>query len=183
MAETERILITGGYGCIGVQAVKWLLKHTDALVVVGSRDVNDQRTQRLFHDVDGSRLTCVSLDVREQRQLQDVLTEKRITRVIHLAALQTPDCNTYRDRGLQINLAGTQNLIEAMKACPHPMQRFVFASSIAIYGPRSFYSGPQVPMLAEPNPVNVYGVWKNSKGSDNSAGCSIENQRPRTAAD
>lgn len=160
MTESARILVLGGYGCIGVQTVKWLLANTSATVVVGSREVSPQRTQRLFEDADHTRLKSVAVDVREQRQLEDVLTTYEITHAIHLAALQTPDCNAHRDMGLQINLAGTQNLIEAIKARRPSLQRLVFASSVAVYGPRSAYPGPKVSMLAEPAPVNVYGVWK-----------------------
>ena len=40
------------------------------------------------------------------------------------------------------------------------LQRVVYASSIAVYGPRSSYPEAIVPEMAEPNPVNVYGVWK-----------------------
>jgi nucleoside-diphosphate-sugar epimerase len=154
------ILVTGGYGCIGAQAVKWLLRNTDADVLVGSRKANEARTERVFHDVDRSRLTCIELNVSDQGRLQEVLSTYEITQVAHMAALQTPDCNAYRDLGLQINLAGTQNLIEAMKASDQSIKRFVFASSIAIYGPRVTYPEGRVPMLAEPQPVNVYGAWK-----------------------
>ena len=160
MTAPARILVTGGYGCIGVQTVKWILTNTAASVVVASRDVSDERTERFFHDDDHARLRCVAVDVRDQLQLEHVLRTNRITHVIHLAAFQTPDCNEHRDMGLQINVAGTQNLIEAMKACRPLVQRFVFASSIAVYGPRTSYPGSQVPMLAEPAPVNVYGAWK-----------------------
>ncbi len=158
--EPVRILVTGGYGCIGAQTVRWLLKNTTATIVIGSRDVSEQRTERLFYGENLSRLRCVVLDVRRQPQLESVLTDNEITHVVHLAALQTPDCNAHRDLGLQINLAGTQNLLEAIKACRKSLKRFVFASSIAVYGPRSSYPGLIVPMLAEPNPVNVYGAWK-----------------------
>jgi nucleoside-diphosphate-sugar epimerase len=160
MSESTRVLVTGGYGCIGAQTVKWLLANTMATVVVGSRDVSESRTLRLFHDDDRTRLKVVALDVQSQPQLEKVLTDHDVTHVIHLAALQTPDCNAHRDLGLQINLAGTQNLIEAIKACRPSLQRFVFASSVAVYGPRSFYPGPRVAMLSETAPVNVYGVWK-----------------------
>jgi len=160
MTESARVLVLGGFGCIGVQTVKWLLANTGATVVAGGREVSTERTQRLFEDVDRSRLQPVSIDIRDQRQLEEALTANDITHVIHLAALQTPDCNAHRDLGLQINLAGTQNLIEAIKARRPGLQRFVFASSIAVYGPRSSYPGSKVPMLAEPAPVNVYGAWK-----------------------
>lgn len=160
MTDAPRILVTGGYGCIGVQTVKWLLARTNAVVVVASRDVRVERTERLFEGDDVSRLKCVRLDVQSQRPLEEALGEHEITHVIHLAALQTPDCNAHRDLGLQINLAGTQNLIEAIKACRPELRRFVFASSIAVYGPRRSYPEAKVPMLAEPAPVNVYGTWK-----------------------
>ncbi len=160
MTDVARILVTGAYGCIGVQTVKWLLANTSTEIVAGSREVSAERTQRCFADGDTARIKFVRLDVREQRQFEDVLTTNAITHVVHLAALQTPDCNAHRDMGLQINLAGTQNLIEAIKACRPALQRLVYASSVAIYGPRSAYSGTRVPMLSEPAPVNIYGVWK-----------------------
>lgn len=159
-STSERILVTGGFGCIGTQVVKWLLSNTDVTVVVGTREVTAARIHRLFGDSTLSRLTCVSLDVRDQQQLESVLQAHDVTRVVHLAALQTPDCNADRDLGLQINLAGAQNLIEAVKRCRPTLRRFVFASSVAVYGPRRSYPGPKVPMLAEPVPVNVYGAWK-----------------------
>ena len=93
-------------------------------------------------------------------RLAEVFSQTQITHVVHLAALQTPECNANRDLGLQINLAGTQNVIEAIKGCRQHVQRLVFASSIAVYGPRASYPGPRVAMLAEARPVNVYGVWK-----------------------
>ena len=160
MDQSDSILVTGGFGCIGAQTVKWLLANTDTQVIVGSRRVSEQRIQRLFGDDERPRLTCVQMDVTDQDQLEELMNEHAVNRVVHLAALQTPDCNSHRDLGLQINLAGTQNVIEAMKACELPIERFAFASSIAVYGARSHYSGEKVPMLAEPAPVNVYGAWK-----------------------
>jgi nucleoside-diphosphate-sugar epimerase len=154
------ILITGGYGCIGAATAKWLVRNSDAEVIICSRTVSEERSERVFYDVDRSHLTFIAADVRNQRSLERILQEHAITHVVHLAALQTPDCNAHRDLGLQINLAGTQNLVEAMKASGRRLDRYIFASSIAVYGPRAVYPEGRVPMLAEPQPVNVYGVWK-----------------------
>lgn len=156
----QTILVTGGLGCIGAETSKWLLRNSDASVVVGSRSVSDERANRVFCDIDRTRLTTVKLDITDRQALEAVLAEKRITRVVHLAALQTPDCNAYRQMGLQINLGGTLNIIEAMKATGLRLERYIFASSIAVYGPRSSYPAGRVPMLAEPKPVNLYGTWK-----------------------
>lgn len=156
----QRVLITGGYGCIGSEATKWILRNTDARVTICSRSVSSERTNRVFHDVDQTNLRVACADVSKVDGLESILRGDEITHVVHMAALQTPDCNAHRDLGLQINLAGTQNLIETMKRLPAEVQRFVFASSIAVYGPRSAYPAGTVPMLAEPKPVNVYGAWK-----------------------
>ena len=154
------VLITGGYGCIGSETAKWLLDNSQATVVICSRQVSPERSARVFHDADRTRLTFVEVDVTDQTSLQRILTEQQITHVVHMAALQTPDCNAHRNLGLQINLAGTQNLIEAMKTSGLSIERYIYASSIAVYGPRTAYPPGTVPMLSEPAPVNVYGVWK-----------------------
>lgn len=160
-----QILVTGGMGCIGSQAAKWLIAETDARVWVASRSVSDERHQRVFHGREleqatrDGRLVPQPLDVQDQSAIGNVLQRNAITHVIHMAALQTPDCNSHRDLGLQINLAGTQNLIEAMKSYA-AVERFVFASSVAVYGPRASYPAGTVPVLSPPQPVNVYGTWK-----------------------
>ena len=153
------ILVTGGYGCIGAELIKWLLRNTHHEVLLGSRSVSQDRTVRIFYDVPVDRLQCVRLDVGDQAQIDQIFQQHSITHVAHLAALQTPACNADRDLGLQINLGGTQRLVEVAKQHSH-VERFVFASSIAVYGPRASYATERVPMLAQPDPVNVYGVWK-----------------------
>ena len=156
------ILVTGGYGCIGAELIKWLLENTTVKVLLGSRSVSEDRTNRTFYGVPAERrerLSFVSLDVSNQANVQQVFADFQPTRVAHLGALQTPDCNANRDLGLQVNLAGTQHILEAAKLANRPLDRFVFASSIAVYGPRASYPDNRVPLTAEPNPVNAYGVW------------------------
>jgi nucleoside-diphosphate-sugar epimerase len=159
-SDSPRVLITGGFGCIGAETAKWLLANTDSEVVVCSRSVSSDRIERVFGNADSNRLTFFEADVTDQSRLAEILTEHSISHVAHMAGLQTPDCNAHRDLGLQVNLAGTQNLIEAMKASGLPLRRFVFASSAAVYGPRAAYPPGCVTLSAEPQPVNVYGAWK-----------------------
>jgi nucleoside-diphosphate-sugar epimerase len=101
------------------------------------------------------------VDVANVTQLDDLFEAYPITHIAHLAALQTPDCNAHKDLGLQINLAGTQHILEAARRHgTHSLQRVVYASSIAVYGPRNSYPQPRVPETVQPDPVNVYGIWK-----------------------
>ncbi|MAI32660.1 MAG: hypothetical protein CMM07_13435 [Rhodopirellula sp.] len=160
MTTNECFLVTGGLGCIGAETTKWLLNNTTGRVVICGRDVNLKRVKRVFHDIDTTNLKVVAVDITNQQLLSNTIEKEGISHVIHLAALQTPDCNQHRDLGMQINLGGTQNLIEAMKCHLSQIKRFVFASSIAVYGPRMFYPEGRVPIDAVPHPVNVYGAWK-----------------------
>lgn len=160
MTTTDCFLVTGGLGCIGAEATKWLLNNTTSNVVVCGRNVSPKRMERVFHDVAPTRLKAIAVDITNQALVSDTIEREAITHVVHLAALQTPDCNQHRDLGLQINLGGTQNLIEAMKCHSAQIQRFVFASSIAVYGPRASYPDGRVSLDATPHPVNVYGAWK-----------------------
>lgn len=155
-----KVLVTGGYGCIGAETVKWLLLNTDAEIVIASRTVNAERTARVFHGFGPDRLQMISLDISKADQVNDLFSAHGFSQVIHLAAFQTPDCNAHRDMGLQINLAGTQHLIEAIKQSSQAVERFVFASSIAVYGPRAQYPPGVVSSESEPAPGAPYGIWK-----------------------
>ncbi|MEM8733488.1 MAG: NAD(P)-dependent oxidoreductase [Planctomycetota bacterium] len=154
----DTVLVTGGLGCIGVATVQWLLNETDCRIVIGSRKVNATHLEQ-FGD-HPNRLFAATLDVLKRSDVDQVFSDYPIHRVAHLSGLQTPDCNEHRDLGLQVNLAGTQHILEALKLSSAPISRFVYASSIAVYGPRNHYPGDRVAMNAEPHPVNVYGVWK-----------------------
>lgn len=162
----DMILVTGGYGCIGAETTKYLLRHTQANVLICSRSASDARSSEVFGeltDAQRQRLQAESLNIQDKQAVQQLLLERPINRVVHLAALQTPDCNAHRDLGLQVNLAGTQHLLEACKAAiesGRDFKRFVFASSIAVYGFRKDYPPGEVDMHAAARPVNPYGVWK-----------------------
>ena len=156
----QTVLVTGGMGCIGAGTVRWLIDHTDANIVVCSRTAAPERVARVFPALSTERLSIAAIDVTDSAALIQLIRSREVTRVVHLAALQTPDCNANRDLGLQINLAGTQNLLEAIKQAAPEFERFVFASSIAVYGGRAAYPAGTVPLQAAPAPVNAYGVWK-----------------------
>jgi len=74
--DPMRILVTGGYGCIGAQTVKWLLSQTPASVIIGSRKVISEWTERLFQVDENTRLKCIALDVCDQRQMEEVRREQ-----------------------------------------------------------------------------------------------------------
>ena len=71
--------------------------------------------------------------------IERAVNEIQPTHVIHLGALQTPDCRDFPIKGLEVNVLGTAYLFRACQRLSNPLERFVFASSSAVNGNRSLY--------------------------------------------
>ena len=156
------ILVTGGTGCIGATAIHQLLReHSDIeRIEIISRAAAPHLLQ-LWQgkDID-SRVGFHSGTVADREFIQHVMQTVQPDRIVHLGALQSPACAADPDLGLEINLRGTLHLLELIKATLPNLQRFVFASSAAVYGPRAFYSNDTIPESVPLSPPNLYGVWK-----------------------
>jgi len=155
-----RAVVTGGTGCIGAVAVRDLLAGGFDEVVVASRGSDASRLRLWLEEPFDARLTFAELDLGDAAAVTALVRERRPSHVIHLAALQSPDCDKDPDLGLRINVGGTQALLEACERLDRSLQRFVFASSAAVYGPRSFYPGPTIAENDPLRPPNRYGTWK-----------------------
>jgi len=151
VAET-RVLVTGSTGCIGDATVKWLLSN-GADEVVGVNRSEPESTCDLSHRV----LQC---DVANGEALTEIIHQVRPTHVVHLAALQTPECRDHPMAGLEVNLVGTANLCKACASLGKPLNRFVFASSGGVFGPRSLYGDSGVQANDPYLPHSLYGYWK-----------------------
>jgi len=99
-------------------------------------------------------------DLGDAAAIERIVAEHRPTHVVHLGGLQSPDCDADPARGMAVNVGGTQVLLEACERLAAPLQRFVFASSAAVYGPRALYPGPVVREDDALQPPNRYGIWK-----------------------
>jgi nucleoside-diphosphate-sugar epimerase len=163
-----RIFITGGTGCIGAVTVyKLLSHHGDQIeqVLIASRSSNSDQLEIWFGEtlqkhVNDGLIAFARVDIGDNKSLQHSLRQFKPTHVIHLGALQSPDCDAYPEKGVVINLTGTMNLFRMITEMETPLERFVFASSGAVYGKRSMYPGTTVPEDAQLAPPNLYGVWK-----------------------
>ena len=95
-----------------------------------------------------------SLDINDKEDIEKSLQKYRPDTIIHLAAIaytQNPNAYIY----YQTNLIATENLLQA--AIKHGVERFIFASSAAVYGAQ------QERILHEdlcPNPMSHYALSK-----------------------
>ena len=157
------ILITGGTGCIGAATIHHLLQD-DGIekVVVVSRSGNE-KLLRLWQDdptapID-ARISMLSTDISDAVALGSIVADVDPTHLIHLGALQSPACDADPHLGMQINVGGVLSILDAAKKLPR-LERFVFASSAAVYGKRAEYDMPSIPEVVPLHPPNLYGVWK-----------------------
>jgi nucleoside-diphosphate-sugar epimerase len=102
-------------------------------------------------------------NVCDGEAVKGVVFEKGITHIIHLAGLQVPTCKADPVKGAMVNVVGTLSVFEAAKAAKGQVQRVVFASSVAVYGPREdfeVYGDAPIPNDAPQRPRTHYGVFK-----------------------
>ncbi|MGB0864878.1 MAG: SDR family oxidoreductase [Granulosicoccaceae bacterium] len=122
---SERVLITGANGLIGRQLQRQLA-YTSELTVIAT-DLSAPSFASDHPD-----LVSDALDVCDTSQIKQLFTKHRPTAVVHLASIVTPGANTTRDQAYQVDVVGTQNIIQA--CIEHQCKRLVVTSSGAAYG-------------------------------------------------
>jgi UDP-glucuronate 4-epimerase len=153
----ERALVTGVLGCLGAWTARALLD--EGVEVVGF-DLGDARHRlELVLGDDIAHVTLVQGDIADRAALDRVLDEYAITRVVHLAALQVPFCREDPVLGARVNVVGTMNVLEAVRARLDRIPGVAFASSTAVYGPNDPSPAPESGGTAQ---ATHYGVFKHA---------------------
>lgn len=147
-------LVTGGAGFIGAHVVRELLEldGTGGASVVVLDDLSGGFVSNLPDD---SRISFVEGSVTNVELVDRLFEEHSFEFVYHIAAYAAEGLSHFIRRfNYTNNLIGSVNLINA--SVRHEVQRFVFTSSIAVYG------SAQVPMHegTVPSPEDPYGISK-----------------------
>jgi nucleoside-diphosphate-sugar epimerase len=165
-----RVLLTGGFGCIGSWIIRNLIDRGDEFLVLDVRE-DLRRLRLLLTDEEASRVPFVAGDVTDLSFLRHIISEKKITHVIHLAGLQVPTCRADPILGARVNVLGTLAMFEAVRLAQPQIERLVYASSAAVFGPHEEYADRSeypLPDDAWLIPSTHYGVFKH---------CNEENAR------
>ena len=107
-----------------------------------------------------SQVAFVQGDVAELDRLRESLAQPKITHVVHLAGLQVPTCRADPILGAKVNVIGTLAVFEAVKQLQGQIQRLVYTSSAAVFGPPEHYSKWPLTEDAPLTPSTHYGVFK-----------------------
>lgn len=160
-----RVLVTGAAGFIGFHVVLQLLARGDE--VIGIDNLNDYYDPALKHarlaeiqQADNAKnFAFHPIDIADSAALIAIFSQKKIERVIHLAAqagVRYPLINPHSY--VQSNLVGFVNILEACRH--HPVEHLVYASSSSVYGGNEkmpFSESDQVD-----HPVSIYAATKKS---------------------
>lgn len=154
-----RVLLTGGYGCIGAWIVRQLLARGDEAWIYDLR----QDTSRLHLIMPPDTVAKVGFhqgDVTDLDNLKRAISEYGITHIVHLAGLQVPTCRADPILGAKVNIIGTLAVFEAVKASQSQVKRLVYASSAAVFGPQTDYGAGPLPDDVQLTPTTHYGYFK-----------------------
>jgi len=155
----KRFLITGAKGFIGAWIAKTLLEGGDPPNVFDI-DPGFQRLSAILSENQLAQVNFIQGDVTKYADLDRAIAENGITHILHLAGLQVPGCAADPLRGALVNVLGTLNVFEMARKRRDLVQRIVYASSAAVFGPEEFYGGITVPEGAPLLPGTHYGVFK-----------------------
>jgi UDP-glucuronate 4-epimerase len=153
----EHFLVTGGTGCIGAWVTRQLLAEGSAVTLFSADETRD-RLALVVPVEDLARLDAVVGDINDLELLDATARQRGVTRIIHLAALQFPFCTADPIRGARVNVQGTLTMFELAHRLD--IGRLVYASSAAVYGPKTHYAAEVLPADAELYPTSHYGIFK-----------------------
>lgn len=154
-----RVLLTGGYGCIGSWIVRNLLADSEEAWIYDLKE-DPHRVRLLVEEASLRRVHFIAGDVTDLPGLCAALQKHRITHVIHLAGLQVPVCRADPLLGANVNILGTLAVFEAVRQADGQVQRLVYASSGAVFGPPEKYGPGLLPDDVPLAPTTHYGVFK-----------------------
>lgn len=140
------VLITGGGGFLGAWIARRLVKGGNRIRIF---DVSGNRTMV-------TRIAGTAVANGIDWRTGDIASPTDVTAatdgcdaIVHLAGLLTPACKADPRRGTMVNLFGTLNVFDA--ALAHKIQKIVYTSSAAVYGPEDGTT---------PCPDTHYGAFK-----------------------
>lgn len=146
--KPEVCLVTGGAGFIGSHV-------TDELISLGYKVIVLDNLSGGFIRNINSQAIFIKGSINNQKLIKSIFEKYQFDYVFHLAAYAAEGLSPFiRHFNYQNNLIGSINLINA--SIKHHIKKFVFTSSIAVYGTN------QTPMVETltPQPEDPYGISK-----------------------
>jgi len=156
---SRKALITGGAGFIASNLIEQLLKEDFELTVIDNFDPYYDRSikeRNLANFINNPNVKFIECDIRDWDKMQAELLDSYDT-IVHIAAKAGVRPSIKAPRAYQeVNVNGTQNMMELAKICK--TKQFVFASSSSVYG-----VNPNMPWKEDDHVLKPISPYASSK--------------------
>ena len=107
--------------------------------------------------IDG-RIRFLEVNLSDKGDLLEKMRGLRFDYVVHAAGVTK--C-LHREDFFRVNVGGTQNLVQALAELGMPVRKFVYVSSLSVFGPvREQQPYEEIRETDEPRPDTAYGQSK-----------------------
>lgn len=154
-----RVLLTGGYGCIGSWIARNLLERGDEVWIYDLKE-DPKRVRLILPEEKVRQIQFVQGDVTDVARLREAFEKEGISHVVHLAGLQVPTCRADPTLGAKVNVIGTLAVFEAVRALGKQIERLVYTSSAAVFGTPTDYPPGRLADDVALKPTTHYGYFK-----------------------
>ncbi len=138
----NKVLITGIEGFTGVYLKKYLQEKGFEIFGIANKETNDK--------------AVFKCDITNKEAVLAVFKEIKPNYVIHLAAISFVAHKNLLEI-YNVNILGTQNILDACIEIKSSLKKIVLASSATVYGNQDLY---HLDESMCPNPINHYGISK-----------------------
>ncbi|MBU3918937.1 NAD(P)-dependent oxidoreductase [Patescibacteria group bacterium] len=148
----KQIIITGGLGFIGSHLLKKLI--VDGYYVVVIDDCSNANV-KILKSLPKLKFHLIKCDIRNKKKIEQELLKYKPKIIVHLASIHyIPDCCKHPSKTVDINIKGTQTMLEI--ASKINVKNFLFASSASVYKPSV------IPHKEDDSlePIDIYGQSK-----------------------
>lgn len=144
----KKILVTGSNGLLGQKIIYKLKDNPEIELMAANRGVNK------INEKSGYQFT--SLDITEQKQVDELISTFKPDSILHTAAMTNVDaCELNKEECRKANVAAVQYLINAIKKLNNNCHLIHLSTDFIFDGEKGNYKEED-----EPNPVSYYGQSK-----------------------
>lgn len=143
-----RVLITGGFGNVGIAVIDEFLKRKHDVTVLELETSKTRRIARIF----GNKINLVWGNILDKDALIQIV--EKVDIVVHLVGIIPPKSEENRELCFAINVKGTENILDAIKETGN-QAKLIFTSSASVMGPTQ-HKNPPINPYDEVNPTTNY---------------------------
>jgi UDP-glucose 4-epimerase len=151
-----KVLITGGMGVIGAETSRKFVNEGHRPVIFARH-----RDESLIADI-VDKVDIELGDVLDMPRILQAIKKHKVTHVVHSAAFVGAVSAANPALGIQVNVMGLVNMLEAARALD--VKRVVFTSAKGVYGPvTGEYGHPTYKPIPEDVPKNPKRIYDSAK--------------------